>query len=163
MISGVSGGAGGGDMSAMWQELLKKADKDGDGRISKGEFKAAAPQGGPGAENLFNKIDANGDGFIDESEGAAAVRKTHRGKPPRGPDPLQVFNKADKDGDGQINKSDFKAALPEGTDNSTANKVFDAMDTNQDGVVDAAEYMAALQKMDLMTQLFPRQGFSSLA
>jgi Ca2+-binding EF-hand superfamily protein len=164
MISGISGSQNGVDVTAAWQDLLKKADKDGDGKISKEEFKAAMPQGGgPNADSLFNKIDTNGDGFIDESENAAAVKSRHGGKRHGGADPLKVFEQADKDGDGKISKSDFKSALPQGTDSATANKVFDSMDTNQDGVVDSSEYMAALQKTDLMTQLFSQRGFSALA
>jgi Ca2+-binding EF-hand superfamily protein len=164
MVSGINGGSNGAGLSAMWQELLKKADQDGDGKISKEEFKTVMPQGdGAGVESRFNKIDTNGDGLIDESENAAAVQKMHKGHRHKPADPLQVFEKADQDGDGTISKSDFKAALPEGTDRATANKVFDSMDTNQDGVVDAREYMAAMQKTDLMTQVFPQESFSALA
>jgi Ca2+-binding EF-hand superfamily protein len=164
MISGISGSQNGVDVAAMWQDLLKKADKDGDGKISKEEFKAAMPQGaGANADSLFNKIDTNGDGFIDEAENAAAVKSRQGGKHHGAPDPLQVFMNADKDGDGKISKSDFKAALPPGTDSATANKVFDSMDTNQDGVVDASEFMAALEKTGQFNQLFPQVGFSTLA
>lgn len=164
MVSGITGGSNGGDLSALWQNMLKRADKDGDGKISKEEFKAAAPQGSTaGSDDLFNKIDTNRDGFIDQSENAAAVGQMHNKKPQGGADPLKVFNDADKDGDGKISKSDFKAALPEGTDRATANRVFDTMDANQDGVVDASEYMAAMQKAGLVTQLFPPESFSTLA
>ena len=149
----------------MWQELLRKADKDGDGKVSKDELKAVMPQSntGPGVDNLFAKIDTNNDGFIDKAEDAAALAKVHRGRHHGAPNPLQVFRDADKDGDGKISKADFKSALPAGTKSSTANQVFDSMDTNQDGVVDASEYMAAMQKTGLMTQLFPQEGFSTLA
>ena len=164
MVSGISGGQNGFDMAAMWQDVLKKADKNGDGKISKEEFKAGMPQAGPNADSLFSKIDTNGDGAIDESEGAAAVQKTHKKHGHGSGGPMQVFEKADSDGDGKISKSDFETALPEGTDSATANKVFDSMDTNQDGVVDAQEYMAAMQKTDMMTQIFgQKNGFSTLA
>jgi Ca2+-binding EF-hand superfamily protein len=163
MVSGISGGKNGFDMAAMWQDLLKKADKNGDGKISKEEFKAGMPQAGPNADSLFSKIDTNGDGAIDESE-AAAAQKMHKKHGHGSGGPMQVFEKADSDGDGKISKSDFEAALPEGTDSATANKVFDNMDTNQDGVVDAQEYMAAMQKTDMMTQVFgQKDGFSTLA
>ena len=164
MVSGIGGGQNGFDMAAVWQDLLKKADKDGDGKISKEEFKAAMPQGGPNADTLFSKIDTNGDGAIDESESAAAVQKMHEGHGRKATDPMEVFEKADTDGDGKISKSEFKSALPGGTDSAVANKVFDSIDTNQDGVVDAQEYLAAMQKTDLMTQVFPQKNaFSVLA
>jgi Ca2+-binding EF-hand superfamily protein len=164
MVSGIGGGKNGFDMAAMWQDLLKKADKDGDGKISKAEFKTGMPQGGPNADALFSKIDANSDGFIDESENTGAVQKMHKKHGHGSANPMQVFEKADGNGDGKISKSDFKSALPEGTDSATANKVFDSMDTNQDGVVDAQEYMAAMQKTDLMTQVFPPEdSFRALA
>ena len=166
MVSGISGGPTGLDASAMWQDLLKRADKDGDGKISKEEFTAGMPQrsGGPSPADIFSKIDTNSDGYIDESENAVAVKNMPQGPPPGGgANPMKVFEKADDDGDGKISKADFKAALPKGTDSATANKVFDSMDTNQDGTVSAEEYMAAMQKTDLMTQLFPQEGFSSLA
>jgi len=148
----------------MWQELLRKADKDGDGKISKDELKAAMPQGDTaGVDDLFKTIDTNGDGFIDQSEDAAALRSSYQGKGRGAGDPLQVFQKADKDGDGKISKADFKSALPEGTKGSTANRVFDSMDTNHNGVVDAAEYVAAMQEAGLITQLFPPEGFCALA
>jgi Ca2+-binding EF-hand superfamily protein len=165
MVSGIGDSQNRVDVFAMWQNLLKKADKDGDGKISKEEFQAAMPQGGTGtgADALFNKIDADGSGFIDESENAAAIGQMHRHKHHGGANPLQVFQDADKDGDGKISKSEFQAALPQGTDSTTAGQVFDSMDTNQDGVVDASEYMAAMQKAGLFTQLFPPQSFSALA
>jgi Ca2+-binding EF-hand superfamily protein len=151
------------DMAARRQDFFKKADTDGDGKISKDEFKAGMPQGA-NADDLFSKLDTNGDGYIDESENAAAAQRVHKGHHRRkDADPLEVFQKADKDGDGKISKADFKSALPAGTDSTAAGQVFDSMDTNQDGVVDAAEYMAAMEKMGKFNQLFPQEGLSALA
>jgi Ca2+-binding EF-hand superfamily protein len=167
MVSGIGNGQGM-DMSILWQKMLKKADKDGDGKVSKAELQAAMPEDGPGpsADDVFRKLDTNSDGFIDEAESAAATQKPHKGhpRPSQGADPLALFQKADSDDDGQISKADFKSALPSGTDSATANQVFDSMDANQDGVVDAQEYMAALAKTGSMNQLFPPpEGFSTLA
>jgi Ca2+-binding EF-hand superfamily protein len=163
MISGIGGQNA--DVSAMWRELLSKADNNGDGRISKTELKEAMPQSdaGAGVDGLFGKIDTNGDGFIDKSEDAAVLGEILKSKRHSASDPLQVFRDADKDGDGRISKADFKSALPPGAKTSTANQVFDSMDTNRDGIVDASEYMAAMEKTGLMTQLFPEEGFSTLA
>lgn len=167
MVSGIGNGQGM-DMSALWQNMLKKADKDGDGKISKTELQATLPEDGtgPSADQIFSKLDTNNDGFIDEAESAAATQRPHQGgrRHAQGTDPLAVFQKADSDSDGQISKSEFKSALPSGTDRATANQVFDSMDTNQDGVVTAQEYMAALGKMGKFNELFPpSEGFSTLA
>lgn len=46
-------------------EMLKRADTDGDGKVSKEEFiKARSAELG----EVFGRMDANGDGFIDEAE-----------------------------------------------------------------------------------------------
>jgi Ca2+-binding EF-hand superfamily protein len=155
------------DVAALWQELLRRADADGDGKIRQEEFSAARPEGaGSVPEGLFGKIDADSDGFIDESENAAAVRHMYRGRGhPGGMSPMKLFEEADADGDGQISKSDFKSALSPKVDGAAADQVFDAMDTNQDGFVSAAEYAAAMEKTGLMGRLSGRgqQGFSALA
>ena len=73
-----------------------------------------------------------------------------------------LLKKADKDGDGKITKAEFKAAAPKGASESTVDKVFDSTDTNQDGVVSAEEYAAAMQKKNLTAQLSSQEGFSAL-
>jgi Ca2+-binding EF-hand superfamily protein len=167
MVSGI-GGSQNVNMSTRWQDFLKNADTDGDGKVSRAEFQAAMAQksDGANADDLFSKLDTNGDGYIDTSE-AATAQKTHHGHHHHGQqqatDPIQVFEQADQDGDGNIKKADFLAALPAGTDSKTAGQVFDSMDTNKDGVVSAAEYMAALGKTSQVNQLFARQSFSTLA
>jgi Ca2+-binding EF-hand superfamily protein len=167
MVTGINGGQGRIDAAALWQELLKRADKDGDGKISKEEFAAARPGGAePVPDVLFGKIDADSDGFIDESESAAAVRHMYRGRGhPGGISPMKLFEEADTDADGQISKSDFKSALSSKVDGAAADQVFDAMDTNQDGFVSAAEYAAAMERTGLMGRLSGRgqEGFSALA
>lgn len=162
MVSGISGGQTGLDASALWQDLLKKADKDGDGKISKEEMQSALPQKGrgPGVDEIFSKIDTNHDGYIEESENAAWVENMPKQNPP---DPAAMFQKADQDGDGKITKAEFKAAAPQGASESAVNEVFDSMDTNQDGVVSAEEYAAAMEKKGLMVSLFSQEPFSALA
>jgi Ca2+-binding EF-hand superfamily protein len=168
MVTGINGGQGGIDAAALWQELLKRADKDGDGKISKEELAGVKPQGaGPVPDALFSKIDTNGDGSIDESENAAAVQHMQWGQRGhhRGMSAMKLFEEADTDKDGKISKSDFQAALGKSADSAATDQVFDAMDTNQDGFVSAAEYAAAMEKTGLMGQLFGQgqQGFSALA
>jgi Ca2+-binding EF-hand superfamily protein len=147
MVSGISGC--GMNASAMWQDLLQRADTDGDGKISKKEFEASKPKDGkgPAAEDLFSKIDTNGDGFITEDENAVFISSM---QPPQPPSPEEMFAKADTNGDGELSKAEFAAMVPKkgGSSNSQTDtqKIFDEMDTNQDGVVSEAEFMAAMEK-----------------
>ena len=92
-------GAGGVTMQQFQQRQEKKllaADTDGDGRISKAEFIAAAKagKGDPGAR--FAKFDRNGDGMLDRSEiDALAARR---------------FKRLDADGDGVATAQERAAA-----------------------------------------------------
>lgn len=53
-------------------EHAMKADADQDGKISREEFNAARQAR---SDKHFQRLDANGDGFIDKSERMAAVGK----------------------------------------------------------------------------------------
>lgn len=67
-------------------ELLKRFDKNGDGKLDDAEKaeakKFAQEHKGAGKDALLKKFDANGDGKLDETEKAAAKqwRKDHPGK-----------------------------------------------------------------------------------
>jgi len=68
------------DVSALWQELLKRADKDGDGQISKSDFQSAVSQDtdSAAAGQVFDAMDTNQDGFVSTAEYAAAMEKMDR-------------------------------------------------------------------------------------
>lgn len=55
-------------------------------------------------QNLFNKIDTNGDGSIDKTEMESIVSKS-------GLSVEDIFSKLDTDQDGVIGKNDFEEAL----------------------------------------------------
>ncbi len=57
------------------QEMLKRMDKDGDGKISKEEF--------TGPERFFERMDADKDGFVTAKE-LAAMRQGRGGRGERG-------------------------------------------------------------------------------
>jgi Ca2+-binding EF-hand superfamily protein len=139
MVSGI----GGMNPSAMWQDLLKRTDADGDGKISKNEFEAHKPKDGrgPNGGDMFDKADTDGDGYITQDENAAFASSM---KPPS---PSAMFNRADADGDGQLTKDELGTMAPKDGKGPSTDQAFSDMDTNQDGVVSKAEYEAFMQKM----------------
>jgi len=175
------------------QAFLKKLDTNGDGSISKDEFAAfqsnmasqvqammlkyqeqanASPQAeSANAQDMFAKIDANGDGsiapdelstFLSANDPAASGDKT-----------AQLFNSIDTNGDGKIDKSEIDAFLAKAHghhrghggdkdgDQDSADGVsqsFDVLDTNHDGVVSADELAAGTSgtsspSSDVLTKL----------
>lgn len=110
------------------QEMFKRLDKNGDGKISKEE----APE--RLAAN-FDKIDANKDGFITPDE--LKARQPGPGGPDGArPNPEDIFKRMDKNGDGKIAKDEANERL-------AAN--FDKLDANKDGFITPDELRAARQ------------------
>lgn len=68
--------AGGGDPANRLAEFIKRADTDSDGKISKEEF---ANMGRRESEDRFSKMDANKDGFVEQSEIANIAQNMRRG------------------------------------------------------------------------------------
>jgi hypothetical protein len=67
---------GGGDPGARLAEFIKRADADGDGKISKEEFTG---MGRKESEERFGKMDANSDGFVDQDEIGKISQMMRRG------------------------------------------------------------------------------------
>lgn len=81
-FQGKGEGKGGGNFLEM---MIKRADTNGDGKVSLDEFKAMAEKAPGGklkdrAEQMFKRLDANGDGFITEDE----VKKASAAFPGKG-------------------------------------------------------------------------------
>jgi Ca2+-binding EF-hand superfamily protein len=105
-------------------------------------------------QQMFAKVDANGDGKHDKDELAAMVANGPKGAP--GAD--DILSKFDTDGDGTISESEFEAAAPPEQQMqgpppmmggmggmSTADfleQMFSSTDTNGDGVHDEEELAA---------------------
>ena len=105
------------------------SDADGDGKISKDE----APEF---LKSFFDRVDANGDGFLDKSEMDAM--RNRRGGGPGGAGGSRNLMQFDANKDGKVSKDE----VPE-----TMQPFFDRMDQNGDGQIDAAEIAALRSRM----------------
>jgi hypothetical protein len=91
------------------EEMIKKFDKDGDGKLSDDEKaelrKAMANKGGRRPPpQLIKKFDKDGDGKLSEDE-RAELRKDMEARR------KEFIAKFDKDGDGKLNEEERKAAM----------------------------------------------------
>ncbi|QYE36678.1 EF-hand domain-containing protein [Polymorphobacter sp. PAMC 29334] len=78
------------------RKLLLAADTDGDGRVSRDEFLAAAKAGKGDPAKRFARIDRNGDGMLDKAEIDAMLAKR--------------FARLDSNGDGVLSPAERAAA-----------------------------------------------------
>lgn len=163
---------------AQW---LMRADADQDGAISKSELMeaqqriaamrggagAGGPPGMPSADEIFQRLDKNGDGKLTKDEIPAPMaerfaqadtngdgvitkaeleeaRKQMMGAGPGGPaarggfDPAQLFARLDKNGDGKLTKDELPARMAERLSKA---------DANGDGVITKAEFEEAMKQV----------------
>lgn len=119
------------------QPTASKIDKDGDGRVSFEEMKAAFPGV---TQEKFKARDKNGDGFLTDDERTITAVKTKSGAPvskSNPPDPGQLFKKADKDGNGQVTWEEVHAIAPR-----LPQARFTVWDRNGDGAISKDEVPA---------------------
>ena len=122
-------------------EYLKRADSNGDGKISQEEFQAA---GRKESADRFSKIDSNGDGLVDETEMRQMAEKMRDGmrrggfdagaRRPEGPRDGAPRPEGPRDGGGP---------RPEGGRQGGFNpaEMFGRMDKSGDGSIDRDEFM----------------------
>jgi Ca2+-binding EF-hand superfamily protein len=167
-ISGSNTGLASLAFEAMQKNRFKKADADGDGKITKDELSKVIPQDGkgPGVDEVFTKVDANQDGAIDATEDAAALQEMEKssgaggpqgpgGRPPGPPPPdagkltEDLFKSVDTDEDGIISEDELSTALSENDQTSgvDAKELFKLLDSDGDGSVTQSELETALQQM----------------
>ncbi|MFT3829003.1 MAG: EF-hand domain-containing protein [Opitutaceae bacterium] len=128
--------------------------------------RAAKP---PSPEELFAKMDADGDGAVSESElatGMEEMQQTAGSRPPPPPDGEQppsaseLFAKIDADSDGQISldelKTDFESHRPAEAANTSAtpdlSELFSKLDSDSDGKIGESEFAKLLETMSQSRQ-----------
>lgn len=118
------GGPGG--PGARLGELLKEADTNKDGALSKAELTASR-------EAQYARVDTDKDGFVSEAERAAAAPPAAAGRS-RGRELAGgAAARFDSNGDGKVSKAEFLGAPTPG---------FDFADTNKDGNLSKEEIAA---------------------
>jgi len=158
-----------------FEQIIKRADKDGDGALSEQEFapfgdrlkgfagrgkkpdQGKGEKGRPDPAQFFRRLDTNGDGKLTADEGPEARR----------PMIERMIQRGDKDGDKALSLEEFLAGakimetlkaraegaegrgpLPPGAGGKT---LFGALDADHDGKLSSAEIGAAIeviQKLD---------------
>lgn len=132
--------------SSMQSGLYKKLDTDGDGVLTQDEFVAGRPSDVTGemAVNLYSSIDSEGNGSLSEDQFVKAFLNSNSSD-----DASSSTSQASSDIAAMM--MDIMSSMrgdgpppppPSGGDDEES-EIFDAMDTNQDGVVSQEEFEAA--------------------
>jgi len=184
-------------------DLVQQYDSDGDGSLNADELgktlQSALPPPpstmafaqsrsdsststgttGQAGDDLFGKVDTDGDSAVSQTELQALLEKMSGGTASKtGVGSGELFSQLDADGDGRLSEAEFDAGRPSGeagggavggmpppppggprgpgvaSASNTSTTTYDPLDTNEDGVVSAAEQAAGAAQADAITALF---------
>ena len=185
-------------------DLVKQYDANGDGSLNADELgktmqnvlppppstmafaqsrsgDSSSAATGQAGDDLFGKVDSDGDGSVSQTELQALLEAMSGGTASKtGVSSDQVFSQLDADGDGSLSEAEFDAGRPSGAEGeaggmqamggmppppggpggaggSSSAASYDPLDTNEDGVVSAAERLAggaSSVEQDAITALF---------
>ncbi|MBB6562799.1 Ca2+-binding EF-hand superfamily protein [Acidovorax soli] len=186
------------DGQASAADLVKQYDSDGDGSLNADELgktmqsilppppstmafaqsrSEGAGSAGQAGDDLFGKVDTDGDGGVSQTELQALLEKMSGGTASKtGVDSDELFSQLDADGDGSLSQAEFDAGRPSGGPaggavggmpppppggpggpggtSASSGTTYDPLDTNEDGVVSASEQAAGAAQADAITALF---------
>lgn len=131
----------------MAQQMLSSMDTDGNGTVDSAEFSAVAQalasnsnsssssssSSSTSVTDIFTKLDSNGDGGLSTDEFMAALKNS---KP----------QKAQGEDGGMPPPPSDSSSSTDSTDSQSIDKIFSALDTNQDGSISADELAALFEK-----------------
>ncbi|WP_427999610.1 XopAW family type III secretion system calcium-binding effector [Acidovorax sp.] len=183
-------------------DLLQQYDSDGDGSLNADELgktmqsvmppppstmafaqsrsdssSSSTGATGQAGDDLFGKVDTDGDGAVSQTELQALLEKMSGGTASKtGVSSDELFSQLDADGDGSLSEAEFDAGRPSGDvgggavggmpppppggpggpggASASSGTTYDPLDTNEDGVVSAAEQAAGAAQTDAITALF---------
>lgn len=117
-------------------QAMKKADTNGDGKLTFEELAAVRPKL---TKERFALMDRNGDGVLDKADREAATPQNPSKEAARTPRViLESLLKADANDDKVVSYDELTAARPE-----FPRERFDKLDRNKDGVISEADLPAA--------------------
>ncbi|MBR9972485.1 EF-hand domain-containing protein [Magnetospirillum sulfuroxidans] len=146
--------------SAQFQKMFTKIDTNADGKVSKDEFVAGAPDdvSAEKAASLFDKLDSESTGALSQSDLASAFQQmaasmqasmiqvqaanSNQNDPP---DAEDLFAKLDSDGDGAVSREEFVAGRPDDVSEEQASAFFDKIAGEDAESVDQETFVAGMQ------------------
>lgn len=110
-----------------------RLDSDGDGQVSRDEFRPPSRRGGP---SMFERADGNGDGAVTRDELQTAIDAGRNEQEQKREYRLQMFDSMDADGNGVVEQSEAQ------------DYVFNRADSNGDGFITDDEARAMHEQRD---------------